>query len=104
LELILIRRIAMSTRDYAKGVLIIPLLLSCALLRPASVTVQSNPDGTETRQVRRGRSEQDADVQKRLLSSIECPRYDIVGGGWGADQLHQPSDLYWIRYRCKEKE
>jgi hypothetical protein len=103
-ELIPIRRIAMSTRDYAKGVLLLPLLLSCTLLRPASVTVQSNPDGTETRQVRRGRAEQDADIQKRLLSSIECPRYDIVGGGWGADQLDQPSDLYWIRYRCKEKE
>src|SRR5215510_8615103 len=89
------RRSAMSLRDYAKGMLIIPLLLSCALLHPASVTVRRNPDGTETRQVRRGRSEQDADVQKRLFSSIECPRYDIVGGGWGADQPHQPSDLYW---------
>ena len=94
----------MRARDYAKGVLIIPLLLSCALLRPASVTVRSNPDGTETRMVRRGSTETNADIQKRLLSSIECPRYDIVGGGWGADQPNQPSDLYWIRYRCKEKE
>ncbi len=94
----------MSTRGYAKGVLLMPLLLSCALLRPAAVTIRSNPDGTETRQVGRDHSDQDAEVQKRLLSSIECPRYDIVGGGWGADQLHQPSDLYWIRYRCKEKE
>ena len=71
----------MSARGYVKGVLLMPLLLSCALLRPAAVTVRSNPDGTETRQVRRGPSEQDAEVQKRLLSSIECPRYDIVGGG-----------------------
>jgi hypothetical protein len=94
----------MRVRDYAKGALILPLLLSCSLLRPASVTVRSNPDGTETRQVRRGPSEQDADVEKRLLSSIECAHYDIVGGGWGADQPHQPSDLYWIRYRCKGKE
>jgi hypothetical protein len=94
----------MSARGYAKGVLLMPLLLSCALLRPAAVTVRSYPDGTETRLVRRGPSEQDAEVQKRLLSSIECPRYDIVGGGWGADQPDQPSDLYWIRYRCKGKE
>jgi hypothetical protein len=94
----------MSARGYAKGVLLMPLLLSCALLRPAAVTVRSYPDGTETRLVRRGPSEQDAEVQKRLLSSIECPRYDIVGGGWGADQADQPSDLYWIRYRCKGKE
>jgi hypothetical protein len=96
----------MRVRDYATGGLSIPLLflLSCALLRPASVTVQSNPDGTETRQVRRGSAEADAEVQKRLLSSIECPRYDIVGGGWGADQPHKPSDLYWIRYRCKGTE
>ena len=94
----------MRARGYTKGVVIIPLLMSCALLRPASVTVRRNPDGTETRQVRRGRSEQAADVQKRLFSSIECPRYDIVGGGWGADQPQQPSDLYWIRYRCKGKE
>jgi hypothetical protein len=94
----------MSARGYAKGGLLMPLLLSCALLRPAAVTVRSNPDGTETRQVRRGPSEQDAEVQQRLLSSIECPRYDIVGGGWGADQADQPSDLYWIRYRCQGKE
>ena len=94
----------MSVRDYAKGGLILPFLLSCALLRPASVTFRSDPDGTEIRQVRRGRAEQDADVQKRLLSSIECAHYDIVGGGWGADQPNQPSDLYWIRYRCKGRE
>jgi hypothetical protein len=93
-----------GARDYAKGVFIIPFLMSCALLRPASVTVRSDPDGTETRQVRRGRSEQAADVQKRLFSSIECPRYEIVGWGWGADQPHQPSDLYWVRYRCKGQE
>ena len=97
----------MKVRGYAKRVVIIPLLpllTSCALLRPPSVTVRSNADGTETRQVRRGRLEPTADVQKRLFASIECPRYEIVEGGWGADQPQQPSDLYWIRYRCKGKE
>lgn len=58
----------MRPRGYAKGALFMPLLLSCALLRPAAVTVRSHPDGTETRQVRRGPSEQDAEVQQRLLS------------------------------------
>ena len=92
----------MRASDYAKGVLILPLLLSCAVLRPASVTVRRNADGTETRMVRRGRAESAADVQQRLFGSIACPRYDIVEWGWGADQPQQPSDLYWIRYRCKE--
>ena len=91
----------MRASGYATGVLILPLLLSCALLRPASVTVQRNADGTEIRQVRRGRLELAADVQQRLFVSIECPRYEIVEWGWGADQPQQPSDLYWIRYRCK---
>jgi len=90
----------MRVSDYAKGVLILPLLLSCTLLRPATVTVRSNADGTETRQVRRGRFESAAAVQKRLFASIECPHYEVVEGGWGADQPQQPSDLYWIRYRC----
>ena len=87
-------------RNYATGVLILPLLLSCALSRPAAVTLRSNADGTETRQVRRGRLESAADVQKRLFASIECPNYEVVEGGWGADQPQQPSDLYWVRYRC----
>ena len=94
----------MRARGYAKGVVIFPLLMSCALLRPASVTVRSNADGTETRQVRRGHLEPAADVQKRLFASIECPRYEIVEWGWGADQPQQPSDLYWIRYRCTGEE
>jgi len=76
--------------------------MSCALLRPASVAVRSNGDGTETRQVRRGRAEPAAAVQQRLFSSIECARYDIVEWGWGADQPQQASDLYWTRYRCRE--
>jgi len=90
----------MRVSDYAKGVVILPLLLSCALSRPAAVTLRRNEDGTQTRQVRRGRLESAADVQKRLFASIECPHYEIVEGGWGADQPQQPSDLYWIRYRC----
>jgi hypothetical protein len=97
----------MQVRGYAKtGVILplLPLLMSCALLRPPSVTVRSNADGTETRQVRRGRFEATADVQQRLFASIKCPRYEIVEGGWGAGQPQQPSDLYWIRYRCRGKE
>ena len=90
----------MRASTSTKGLLI--LLLSCALLRPASVTVRRNADGTETRQVRRGSSEPAAEVQKRLFASIECPRYAIMEWGWGADQPSQPSDLYWIRYRCTE--
>ena len=91
----------MRTSDCAKGVLLLPLLLSCAVLRPASVSVRRYADGTETRMVRRGSAEPAAAVQQRLLGSIPCPRYDIVEGGWGSDQPGQPSDLYWIRYRCK---
>ena len=71
----------MRVSDYAKGVLIFPLLLSCALLRPAAVTVRRNADGTETRQVRRGYLEPAADVQKRLFV------YDI---GDGPDVLVNP--------------
>ena len=92
----------MRASTAAHGVLILLFLMSCALLRPASVTVRSNADGTETRQVRRGRFESAAAVQQRLFASIECPHYEVVEGGWGADQPQQASDLYWIRYRCRE--
>ena len=67
-----------------------------------TVTVQGNPDGTATRQVRAGRFEPQAQVEQRLLASIECPNYEIVATGQGTEQ--QSEALYWVRYRCIGRE
>jgi len=63
-----------------------------------TVMVQHNPDGTQTRHVNTGRRESQAALERRLLSSIECPNYEIVATG----QRTEPGSdsLYWVRYRC----
>jgi len=65
------------------------------------VTVQSNPDGTETRQVSAGRLESQAEVERRLLATIECSNYEIVAAGQSTEQH---ANTYWVRYRCIGKE
>jgi hypothetical protein len=67
-----------------------------------AVTVQRNPDGTETRQVNAGQSESQAEVEHRLLTSIECSNYEIVAAGQSTEP--QPQTRYWVCYRCMGKE
>jgi len=83
------------------------LCAACSLHRgPSSslpaVTVQHNPDGTQTRQVYAGRSERPAEVERRLLSSIECANYEIVATGQSTEP--QTKALYWVRYHCMGKD
>src|SRR5262245_56515540 len=63
-----------------------------------AVTVQRNPDGTVLRQVTAGRVESPAEVERRLLLSMECPNYEIVAVGQRTEP--QTGTLYWVRYRC----
>jgi len=63
-----------------------------------AVTVQHNPDGTQTRHVSVGQRESQATVERRLLSSIECPNYEIVATGRRTEP--GSGSLYWVRYRC----
>ena len=81
------------------GVLI-PLVTSCTLFRPAPVTVQQHADGSATKMVKVGLFEDQAAARKRLQASIECPNYQIVELGLEAEQAADHS-AYWMRYRCK---
>ncbi len=85
-----------------KGFLLSLLCSACSVPSPhlSAVTVQYNPDGTETRQVRAGLLESQAEVERRLLISIECPNYEIVAVSSSADQPPQSEALHWVRYRC----
>lgn len=76
------------------------LCATCSVPSPPlpTVTVQRNPDGTETRQVNAGRVESQAESEQRLLSSIECGNYEIVAVGHSAEP--PAATLYWVRYRC----
>src|SRR5262249_19311579 len=83
------------------------LCAACSLHRgpPPSlpaVTLQHNPNGTQTRQVYAGRSESQAEVEQRLLSSIECANYEIVATGQSTKP--QTKAPYWVCYRCMGKE
>ena len=62
------------------------------------VPVQRNLDGTQTRHVSPGQRESQAALERRLLSSIECPNYEIVATGQRTEPRSEP--LYWVRYRC----
>src|SRR5215510_7610925 len=68
---------------------LLALLFSACSLHGASIStisVQNNPDGTTTHQVRAGRFELQTEVERRLLASIECPNYDIVHQARMAEQ------------------
>ncbi len=85
-----------------KGFFLSLLCSACSVPSPplSAVTVQYNPDGTETRQVRAGLLESQAEVERRLLTSIACPNYEIVAVSSGVDQPPQSAALHWVRYRC----
>jgi len=85
------------------GLVIVPLVTSCALLRPPPVTVQRHEDGTETKLVRRGLFEREEAAKKRLLASLGCANYEVREVGLGTETSREPS-AYWIRYRCEGKQ
>jgi hypothetical protein len=84
-------------------VFVLSLLAAACLHQPPplalpAVTVQRHSDGTAMRYVSAGRGESPAAVERRLLSSMECPNYEIVAVGQRTEP--QTDTLYWVRYRC----
>jgi hypothetical protein len=86
-------------------VFVLSLLAAACVYQPPSlplpaVTVQRNPDGTVLRHVSAGRGESPAEVERRLLTRMECHNYEIVAVGQRTEP--QTGTLYWVRYRCLE--
>jgi hypothetical protein len=100
----------METGKCRATVFFLSLLGAACRIPPPSlpaVTVPRNPDGTETRHVNAGQFASQAEVEQRLLTSIECPNYEIVGAGQSAEQRAEAFIGYavaaWARSKKRPK-
>ena len=100
----------METGKCRATVFFLSLLGAACRIPPPSlpaVTVKRNPDGTETRHVNAGHFASQAEVEQRLLTSIECPNYEIVGAGQSAEPRAEAFIGYavaaWARSKKRPK-